>query len=168
MDKNSISHELTHKSFLRKLNKLANSEVVSFIKGDLIKRLGDSLDGRPIKDILGDSDFKRIAAFYNEAVGTETNRKSVTPQEVAARIDIVEFAAITVARQNTWLMLARLDEIPINASTVAGFRFIFGDGSNTVLSLTNLVKRITTRYEQLAGVDNNYLVTPLDVEDALR
>lgn len=91
-----------------------------------------------------------IALYYNSAGTGTVWRPNIDVSELNTAIVWSDFAALTVAKQNTYLAMITAGFVDAtNANIRAGFTTVFGGGSQSLTNLTALAQRVPTRFEQL-------------------
>jgi hypothetical protein len=96
-------------------------------------------------------DIGAIVTYYNSPSASGTIwRSDITTEELNTAIVWADFAALTVAKQNTYLaMLAPGTIDATNANIRSGFVAVFGSGTASTINLTALAQRTPTRFEAL-------------------
>ena len=103
----------------------------------------------------GDSGNQALATYLNTVPASPTMvwRPVVSAADMAAVIDWSAFAALTVAKQNTYFAL---QSGPVDATSVNirnGFNTVFGAGA-TLTALTALAQRGASRFEAMFTTSN--------------
>lgn len=118
-------------------------------------------------------DHGAIAAYYNAAGSGTIWRPVITVAELNTAIVWSEFAALTVALQQTYLAMTQGGSIDATSANVrGGFTSVFASGTTSRTNLTNLAQRTQTRFEALFTTGQvcelfGKVVTPADVAEAL-
>jgi hypothetical protein len=122
---------------------------------------------------LAAGNYRLVADYYN-APGTGLIwRPVITVEELNTAISWAEFAAVPVARQNTYLAMISPGFIDATSANIrAGFGTVFSAGGASNPQLTTLAQQTPTRLEQLFSTGNisavfGYRCTVNDVMNAL-
>lgn len=91
-----------------------------------------------------------VAAYYNTLDAGTIWRPDITVSELNTAIIWTEFAALSVALQNTYLALISAPFIDTTKANIrGGFSAIFGPATTSRANLIALAQRTPTRFESL-------------------
>jgi len=91
-----------------------------------------------------------VAAYYNSPDSGTIWRPDISTSELNTAIVWSEFAALTVALQNTYMALISTTTIDATKANIrGGFTTVFSAGTTSRTNLTNLAQRVPTRFESL-------------------
>lgn len=119
------------------------------LKTDINAKLNTVINSALMSIHLANSDFQKIADYYNEATANDLWRPDVTATEITKSVVNSAFTGLTALKQQGLMMYLIAGTTDATTQNVRdGFSNIFGNGA-TLTALTAVSKRKGTNFEML-------------------
>lgn len=162
-------------SLEKKISRRNGNDYINKLKDDILKSLSVVLaDGKDFKNALEESQFQKIADYYNTESDIEVDKNSLSASEIGKAVVISEFIDLSASQQTAWIYWTTVGNFDFtNPQTFIDIDSIFGKNSQTGKNILTLSKRFASRFEALFAGDplfdkRGYKVTAQDVENTTR
>lgn len=114
---------------------------------DMEALTAELLAGHPVTGAYS-GDHKAAAAEMN-AENLTTERETLSGNELFTATDGAEFIALTAEQRQLWVSWCNTHRDPWDTSNIQFVSYVFGAGSSTIIALSALRTRPTSRAEEL-------------------